>query len=339
MPNVFSQATCVGGQENEGSDNVGLVGMYFNNQDLKGTPVHIRRDRLDFVWGNSSPVFQDDLSFPHDHFSTRWVGRIMAPTTGNYNIGTYSTHGVRMWLNDSLIINHWIPHGLAWDSSHVNLEAGQSYTIRVEYFHDRGWGEIALAWTPPGTTALLDGTDHNPFHEWIPGIYQFAPAVDTFPISNYLVKEKRINSFRKANHISEIDVLNNDGRRYVYGIPVYNLRQKEATFAVDGKNNGNSQTGMVKYTHDVVNADNTAGGNHQGKDWYYNSEEMPAYAHSFLLTGILSPDYVDLTGNGISDDDLGDAVKFNYSKVCGIEGIISTGRRNCGTCTPSSPRP
>jgi hypothetical protein len=37
-----------------------------------------------------------------------------------------------------------------------------------------------------------------------------------------------------------------------------------------------------------------------------------------LLTGIVSPDYIDITGNGISGDDLGDAVRFNYSKVCGV---------------------
>ena len=35
----------------------------------------------------------------------------------------------------------------------------------------------------------------------------------------------------------------------------------------------------------------------------------------FLLTGILSPDYSDRTGNGISDDDPGEATRFNYSLV------------------------
>src|SRR6185503_8757415 len=93
----------------------------------------------------------------------------------------------------------------------------------------------------------------------------------------------------------------------------YNLKQKEKTFAVD-PSNGDPYTGLAIYS----NSEATAMGNHNGKDWYYNSEEIPAYAHSFLLTGILSGDYADVTGNGISDDDIGDAVKFNYSKVYGI---------------------
>jgi len=37
------------------------------------------------------------------------------------------------------------------------------------------------------------------------------------------------------------------------------------------------------------------------------------------LTGIVSPDYVDITGNGISEDDPGDAVKFNYTQVYGAD--------------------
>lgn len=139
-------------------------------------------------------------------------------------------------------------------------------------------------------------------------------SIDTFKVSDTVSIEKRINSYRKANHISEIDVLNPDGRRHVYGIPVYNLMQKEATFAVNASD-GNNSTGFVKYTAGTDDSTTNA----KGIDNYYNSQEIPAYAHSFLLTSILSPDYVDLTGDGISDDDLGDAVKFNYSKVAGIK--------------------
>lgn len=129
--------------------------------------------------------------------------------------------------------------------------------------------------------------------------------------SAHVTFEDRVTSYRKASHISEIDVLNADGRRYSYGIPVYNFRQKEVTFAVNAAN-GSTTTGLVKYSQ----ADASTG-NMEGQDRYFSSEETPAYAHSFLLTGVLSPDYVDLTGDGISDDDLGDAVKFNYTKVAG----------------------
>jgi hypothetical protein len=123
-------------------------------------------------------------------------------------------------------------------------------------------------------------------------------------------REHRINDYRKSHHISEIIVLNPDGKRYVYGIPVYNTKQTEVTFAVD-KNNGNLTTGLVDYNS--VLDDTTE--NKQGRDNFYSKEELPPYAHSYLLTGLVSSDYVDVKGDGISEDDIGDAVKFNYSRI------------------------
>ncbi|MEP6713560.1 MAG: hypothetical protein ABJA37_14135, partial [Ferruginibacter sp.] len=122
-----------------------------------------------------------------------------------------------------------------------------------------------------------------------------------------------IDLYRKPNHISEIDVLGTDGRKYIYGLPVYNTRQVDVSFSID---NGDNVTGKSTYTKDVD--DNTGDddniGNTKGRDWYVQQEETPAYTHSFLLTELVSPNYVDVTGNGISEDDMGDAVKFNYSK-------------------------
>ncbi len=144
--------------------------------------------------------------------------------------------------------------------------------------------------------------------------------VDTFAANNEhtLFKEQRVNSFRKSNHMSEVSVTNSDGKKYIYGIPVYNLKQKEVTFSAKHER-GNVESGMVGYTSrltDKFNADDSIS-NKNGTDNYFTSEETPAYAHSFLLTGVTSPDYVDVTGDGITDDDLGNAVKFNYTKMAG----------------------
>lgn len=116
---------------------------------------------------------------------------------------------------------------------------------------------------------------------------------------------------RQKNHISEITVLNDDGRRYVYGIPVYNKKQIDVTMSVAS---GDNNTGLSSYDSSKDNSTR----NDKGKDAYFNREIMPAYAHSFLLSGILSADYVDISGDGITEDDQGDAVKFNYSRPYSI---------------------
>lgn len=156
--------------------------------------------------------------------------------------------------------------------------------------------------------------ENYPVNVWTPDC-DVAPPGDNPSIKT----ETRVNSFRQKNHISEIDVLNSDGRKYVYGLPVYNLREKDVTYSI-ASTKGNAAQGLAAYSSsdDQINRDLNS-----GRDNYYNSEIIPAYAHSFLLTAITSPDYVDITGNGISDDDLGDGIKFNYTKFAGIGGSYS----------------
>lgn len=117
------------------------------------------------------------------------------------------------------------------------------------------------------------------------------------------------NYLRKKHHLSEITVLNEDGRRYIYGIPAYSISQQNMTFAVN-PNNTDLAKGQTDYTSQEASITNKS-----GVDGYFSSETVPGYAHSFLLSGILSSDYVDVTGDGITDDDLGDAVKFGYTRV------------------------
>lgn len=118
----------------------------------------------------------------------------------------------------------------------------------------------------------------------------------------------RLGGYRKANHFSEITITGDDGKRSVFGIPVYNTYQEEVSFSID-QNLSMRNKGLIKYND---GSDNTTG-NSKGLDRYYSKEKTPSYATSYLLTAILSPDYVDRTGNGVTDDDLGTAVKFNYS--------------------------
>ncbi len=305
--NEFSAGLCAEGEvTNIEGKGTGLEATYFRTVDLKGAPFFYRTDTgINFNWNKGAANVPSIPGPPGDFFSIRWVGRVKAPVTGKYTFQTESDDGVRLWVNDSLWINDWQDHAAHQDSVHLNLIEGEFYNIKVEYFERKGKSSIKLSWSYP------DRALHP-----IPKEYLYLPlTIDTFRVNKYLLREKRVNQFRKENHISEINVLNADGRRYVYGIPVYNLRQKEVTFAVDGRNNrGNEETGLAGYNHGT---DNTAK-NKQGKDWYFNSEETPAYAHSFLLTSILSADYSDVTGNGISEDDIGDAVKFNYSKIAGV---------------------
>ncbi|MBV4358904.1 hypothetical protein [Pinibacter aurantiacus] len=128
----------------------------------------------------------------------------------------------------------------------------------------------------------------------------------------------RADGIRQPNHITEMTVTDDQGKRMVYGIPVYNTTQTEVTFSIDQKSIPDiakaRRTGLVGYTDKDVST-NSLTGNNNGRDNLVSKETTPGYATSFLLTGILSPDYVDVTDDGITDDDLGTAIKFNYKKL------------------------
>ncbi len=151
-------------------------------------------------------------------------------------------------------------------------------------------------------------------------IYSYAPITSSSASGcSELTNRTRIPRMdvnRKAHHISEITVLDNQGKRMVYGIPVYNMEQQEMSFAVKPDASEISlakQTGTVGYS-----ATDASTGNLKGRENYFSKEEIPAYATSFLLTAIVSPDYRDLKNDGITDDDFGNAIKFNYTKLNGL---------------------
>ena len=123
-------------------------------------------------------------------------------------------------------------------------------------------------------------------------------------------RENGVN--RKAYHISEITILKpgENPTRYFYGLPVYNLKHEEVSFSVNSAK-ANCKTELVEYEPDIENTI----GNKSGRENYFNKIELPPYAHSYLLTGIVGDDYVDKGGDGLTLDDPGDYVKFSYYKL------------------------
>lgn len=140
------------------------------------------------------------------------------------------------------------------------------------------------------------------------------------------------------NHIGEISVTKPDGSRYVYGLPAYNDTQKEVSFNVSK----NPQTGLKEYATGLIaytpGSENSTS-NNKGVDNFYSKVTTPAYAHSYMLTAVLSADYVDSDGLiGPSEGDLGSYTTFTYSTISGYEWRtpIGTSRANLNENTKSA---
>ncbi len=114
---------------------------------------------------------------------------------------------------------------------------------------------------------------------------------------------------RRANQASEMVKVNPDGTRYIYGIGAMNNLQKEVTFTIPEPSDAEKSKGIARIEKGNWDSEN----NKQGIDEYYSGTVTPSYAHSYFLTSILSNDYVDVKGDGTTEDDLGSYTKFNYS--------------------------
>lgn len=108
-----------------------------------------------------------------------------------------------------------------------------------------------------------------------------------------------------ADGIGEISVLNGNGQRMNYGLPVYAYGDRYESFSVGG---GTSVPAHHKQW--TTSSDPTGNAMHKGRVVAQDAK----YATEFLLTSILDPDYVDRTGNGPSADDFGGYTMFTYGK-------------------------
>ena len=140
------------------------------------------------------------------------------------------------------------------------------------------------------------------------------------------------NKFANVNssyddHISEVNVYQPNGMIYSYGLPAYNVEQKGVSFRIDDdpetvvdqqglhERNWSLATFSDDGTDPIPGTGVGDPGDPRELDGYLSSQSVPGYAHSWLLTAIFSADYVDLTGDGPSDDDLGYWVQFDYLKA------------------------
>jgi len=98
----------------------GLPGEYYSDSSLSTFLFTTVDPVLDMNWGGASP----DSSVPTDQFSARWTGEIEATMTQTYTIYSQSDDGLRVWINNQLIIDDWNDHA-------TSEEYEQSGTILV----------------------------------------------------------------------------------------------------------------------------------------------------------------------------------------------------------------
>lgn len=130
-------------------EKAGLAATYYPTQNLSGVGVNRTDSNVNFNWGESAPLPD---GFPSDNFSVRWSGRITPTSTNAYTFYTQSDDGVRLWVDNKLIIDKWVDQGVKEHMGTIDLKQGVAYNIVLEYY-DKSRGAVAkLLWSSKATS-------------------------------------------------------------------------------------------------------------------------------------------------------------------------------------------
>lgn len=115
------------------------LSRYFANRTLSGTPVKTSCEAapLNHNWGKKGPVGTHT-----DNFSARWSGTFRFPA-GNRTFTATSDDGIRVWLDNTQIINRW--GGPGRSRSTRKVRAG-THTVRIDYYERTGLANVKVTW-------------------------------------------------------------------------------------------------------------------------------------------------------------------------------------------------
>lgn len=123
----------------------GIMGEFFPNPDLAGTPLAERVDgMIQFEWGCLPP--DSTPGMPASGYSIRWSGTLTPEVSGAYRLGVTHSDGARLRVNRKTLVDHWEAGPAATHAADIELTADTRYEVEVEYRCVGNHGECRLVW-------------------------------------------------------------------------------------------------------------------------------------------------------------------------------------------------
>ena len=132
----------------------GLTGQYYTNSSatysspLNFAAGNLKMTRLDttvdFTWGTTSLPFANN-----GYYCVRWTGQVQPQYSETYYFVANTDDGVKLWVNDILVIDSWVTKSASDVTGAINLQGGVRYNIKMEYFQGTGGAGAHLSWYSP----------------------------------------------------------------------------------------------------------------------------------------------------------------------------------------------
>lgn len=106
---------------------------------------------IDFTGGREQPA-----DFPlRQGFSARWSGTFTPPKSGTVTLSAAADDGMRLYVDDKLVIDDWNTGPERTKSVNVLVTKGKAVNLRFEYFQGTGFAVARLGCSMPGENPLL----------------------------------------------------------------------------------------------------------------------------------------------------------------------------------------
>jgi hypothetical protein len=83
------------------------------------------------------------------NYSLRWAGKIVPDYSESYTFYTVTDDGVRLWIDNALLIDDWTTHAPEENQGKIRLQAGNAVDIKLEFFQGMGGARADLYWSSP----------------------------------------------------------------------------------------------------------------------------------------------------------------------------------------------
>ncbi len=147
-------------------------------------------------WGLDAPA----PGIQADRFMARWQTNLRVDSAGVYEFSTTSDDGIRVLVDNELVINEWNDHSATNHTTKIDLLPGD-YTVTVEYY-ENGYDAVAKAsWHRLGDSEDDDDSDHREHnHAYQARYWNLSPGAFSGPPSIPQSNPDHIGDEQEINH-------------------------------------------------------------------------------------------------------------------------------------------
>jgi len=138
----------------------GLTATYYTNSSTTYSstrnfnPTNLFLTRIDtninFGWSTgNSPNLSNGL------YTVRWTGQVQPQYSEQYYFVAGVDDGVKLWVNDQLIIDAWADQNSAEKTATITLQGGTRHNIKMEYYQNSGSAVAKLYWYSPNQSKQI----------------------------------------------------------------------------------------------------------------------------------------------------------------------------------------